>query len=133
MRHTEQDTPDNTLTIPICSQELLDTLFERQLLDRRTFGMWLRDSLRDLSFAQLPFVLDQLGRSSSLVYEDLVIGTCIVAAAVDKLQEVGLRFLYWKEVAESSCRLFNIEGALPCKPLSGGLSSRSRYVVDHVS
>lgn len=72
----------------VYSQELLETLFERQLPDVRTYGMWLRDSLQDVTFAQLPFVLDQLARSAALVYEDLMVGTCVVAAAVIRLHEV---------------------------------------------
>jgi hypothetical protein len=91
----------NTTT---CSQELLETLFGRQLLDVRTFGMWLRDSLQDVTFVQLPFVLDQLTRLATLVYEDLMVGTCIVAAAVCRLHEVYLfRLISVEEISDRSC------------------------------
>lgn len=69
-------------------QELLDQLLDRQLLDVRSFGMWIRDSLQTVHVAQLPLVLDQLERSASLLFQDRMIGTCIVAAALLKLHEV---------------------------------------------
>jgi hypothetical protein len=66
--------------------------------------MWLRDSLQDITFAQLPFALDQLTKLAALMYEDLMVGTCIVAAAVSKLHEVCLsRVIIVEETSDRSC------------------------------
>jgi hypothetical protein len=70
------------------SQELLDTLLDRQLLDMRSFGMWIRDSLKNVRLAQLPVVLDQLERTAALFFQDRLAGTCIVTAVLLKLREV---------------------------------------------
>jgi hypothetical protein len=70
------------------SQELLDKLLDRQLLDVRSFTMWIRDSLQKSRLGQLPVILDQLERTASLLFQDRLAGTCIVTAALLKLREV---------------------------------------------
>lgn len=69
-------------------QTLMQELLNRNLLDVRSFGMWMNDALRSIRLTLLPLVLDHLERVASLVFEDNVCGACLVASLIGKLDEV---------------------------------------------
>ncbi|KAJ9103635.1 hypothetical protein QFC19_004210 [Naganishia cerealis] len=70
------------------TQDLMQELLHRNLLDVRSLGMWIRDTVQSVRLSALPLVLDYLERMASFVFEDNISGVCIIATLIRKLDEV---------------------------------------------